>query len=336
MRLRFQEEAVDLLRGAIDIHIHSAPDLYCRILNDIELALRFSRLTRLFTGAGYDKMVVTGFSRGAYLTWALANKQTQTPKFRRHVKAIAPVDYAYKLNPDNFIVELFDMQTVACERAGFSEFVFGMGLYGNENGALINAAAGLAYLYPNDPSPLNPELTNSQFLKVAVGATYEIWKITMGGEITPWFHFSGVNFFDPEQTWPLLYTDEALMLDLALNHMPPYQSRGEQYDSQVVQCGMVDSPYDDYLSQIDIPVLSIEARGGFGVRDDYVTGETLGEYTLSLIGTPAEDKGSIVVELLDTSNVETAWLDFGHADLFFSDLAKPMVWDPMITWIKAQ
>ena len=38
MRLRFQEEALDLLRGAIDIHIHSAPDLYCRILNDIELA----------------------------------------------------------------------------------------------------------------------------------------------------------------------------------------------------------------------------------------------------------------------------------------------------------
>jgi len=38
MKLRFEKGVVDLLRGAIDIHIHSAPDLYCRILNDVELA----------------------------------------------------------------------------------------------------------------------------------------------------------------------------------------------------------------------------------------------------------------------------------------------------------
>jgi len=40
MRLRFKEQVMDLLHGAIDIHIHSAPDIYPRILNDIELALQ--------------------------------------------------------------------------------------------------------------------------------------------------------------------------------------------------------------------------------------------------------------------------------------------------------
>lgn len=40
MKLRFQEGVQDLLEGAIDIHIHSAPDVYPRILNDIELALQ--------------------------------------------------------------------------------------------------------------------------------------------------------------------------------------------------------------------------------------------------------------------------------------------------------
>ena len=39
MKLRFKEQVMDLLQGAIDIHIHSAPDVYPRILDDIELAL---------------------------------------------------------------------------------------------------------------------------------------------------------------------------------------------------------------------------------------------------------------------------------------------------------
>ncbi|MBT3254903.1 MAG: hypothetical protein HN366_00395 [Deltaproteobacteria bacterium] len=38
MKLRFKQPVMDLLCGAVDIHIHSAPDLYPRILNDIELA----------------------------------------------------------------------------------------------------------------------------------------------------------------------------------------------------------------------------------------------------------------------------------------------------------
>lgn len=38
MKLRFTQPVMDLLCGAVDIHIHSAPDVYPRILNDIELA----------------------------------------------------------------------------------------------------------------------------------------------------------------------------------------------------------------------------------------------------------------------------------------------------------
>ncbi len=38
MRLRFRTRVLDLLSGAIDIHIHSAPDVFPRILNDMELA----------------------------------------------------------------------------------------------------------------------------------------------------------------------------------------------------------------------------------------------------------------------------------------------------------
>jgi hypothetical protein len=38
MRLRFEKKILDLLEGSIDIHIHSAPDIYPRILNVMELA----------------------------------------------------------------------------------------------------------------------------------------------------------------------------------------------------------------------------------------------------------------------------------------------------------
>jgi hypothetical protein len=38
MNLRFEMPVMELLHGAIDIHIHSAPDVYPRIQNDFELA----------------------------------------------------------------------------------------------------------------------------------------------------------------------------------------------------------------------------------------------------------------------------------------------------------
>jgi len=39
MKFRFEKEVLALLEGSIDIHIHSAPDVYPRLLNDVELAL---------------------------------------------------------------------------------------------------------------------------------------------------------------------------------------------------------------------------------------------------------------------------------------------------------
>jgi len=39
MKFRFENKVTTLLEGAIDFHIHSAPDVYPRLLNDVELAL---------------------------------------------------------------------------------------------------------------------------------------------------------------------------------------------------------------------------------------------------------------------------------------------------------
>ena len=37
--LRFEKRVRELLEGAVDVHIHSAPDIFPRIMNDVELAL---------------------------------------------------------------------------------------------------------------------------------------------------------------------------------------------------------------------------------------------------------------------------------------------------------
>lgn len=37
MKLRFEPQVLSLLEGSVDLHIHSAPDVYARILNDVEL-----------------------------------------------------------------------------------------------------------------------------------------------------------------------------------------------------------------------------------------------------------------------------------------------------------
>jgi len=39
MKFRFDDTVTSLLEGAIDFHIHAAPDVYPRLLNDVELAL---------------------------------------------------------------------------------------------------------------------------------------------------------------------------------------------------------------------------------------------------------------------------------------------------------
>jgi hypothetical protein len=39
MKFRFEDNVTSLLEGAIDFHIHAAPDVYPRLLNDVELAL---------------------------------------------------------------------------------------------------------------------------------------------------------------------------------------------------------------------------------------------------------------------------------------------------------
>jgi hypothetical protein len=74
MKLRFDSQVLGLLEGSIDMHIHSAPDIYMRILNDIELA-------RQAQGMGMRAILVKNHFDGTAARARLATDETGFPVF---------------------------------------------------------------------------------------------------------------------------------------------------------------------------------------------------------------------------------------------------------------
>jgi hypothetical protein len=87
-------------------------------------------------------------------------------------------------------------------------------------------------------------------------------------------------------------------------------------------CSTTDSPYDDNLGIIQVPVLYVGAAGGFG---------QLGEYTSELLG--SKDIIKIMIQLHPADDVAN---DFGHMDPLTADEAPRLVWEPIHAWIVAR
>ncbi len=86
-----------------------------------------------------------------------------------------------------------------------------------------------------------------------------------------------------------------------------------------VSCPTIDTPYDDNLAEIKIPVLYIGHAGGFGA---------LGEYTPDLLG--SSDVTKMMIQFLSDADAAN---DFGHMEAFTADEAQQLVWEPMLKWI---
>jgi len=283
-------------------------------VSDIELTLSFARLARLLTGSGPGKMFVTGWSRGAHFTYALANKQAQIPPGLRQLKGIIPVDYAYKFDPA-------DEQSIdaACLRQAELQSLIGAGTYVNTMGKSGKTVAYLASVAPNSPSPLPGfELfTNKDVAMLFLGATH----VLEAHPTTPWMHWAGSQFglIGPGIPGPvaMLFSDFDYVIEIA-QAATPYYPEPEHLDEAILQCNFDDSSYDDHLGEIDVPVLYIGAAGGFG---------STGEYVLELLGGPTE---SLIVSLAPSPH-----MDFGHSDLYWGDQADLLAWQPMLDWILA-
>lgn len=282
-------------------------------LKDIKLSVKLARTIRGITGSGFDKILMLGHSRGAQFVYAYANEETQLPEQRRDLKGIIPVDMAYKFSPDNQ-----DFKQAALVRYQVFKSLYDSGAYYSEEGKNLKGIAYLAQNAPEEPSSLIPGFTNMQAALFALTATHATYQSPMEPH-TPFYHYLAGTFDSSGIPTGLQFANPDNILNNAFA-APSFQSLGEIIDGEAIMSDSIETPYDDYLGDIKIPVYYVGAAGGFG---EY------GTYTLTLLG--SSDKNSLIIQMYSP---EAAALDYGHADLFWADNAEKLVWKPIHKWIK--
>lgn len=281
-------------------------------VGDIRVALGVARAVRGVTGSGFDKMTLLGWSRGGMLAYAYANEETRLPEGLRQVKALVPVDIAYKFNAEHE-----EQRAAACQRYNLNKQLLDAGQYHSPQGVGVQTFGLLAASDPSGQSPIPgfPGLTNAQAALLVGSATHLLFAPFPP---VPGYHFNAGEFDASGLPTGLQFTREAYFYDY-LQTAAPFQSFTEQVEGEAIQCGEAEVPYDDRLAEITVPVYYVGAEGGFG---------SFGTDTLSRLG--SADVSSHVVQLQPSG---ARAIDFGHADLFLADNAREKVWSPIYNWI---
>jgi pimeloyl-ACP methyl ester carboxylesterase len=266
-------------------------------IDDLGIALEFMRRIRAITGSGHNKVALLGWSRGGMLGYAYLGQESTKPYGQRHVSNFAVADVYLKTNYEA-------ARAYACASVPSIQAALDVGIYAVDN-SILKVAGDLAIADPDGPSPLIPGLTNGQTIVLDAG-------IPRPG-YTPWYHYLGADL----SVLQLLYTEEELAY-VHYSRAAPYEPTKMVLEGVILFCDEEDSPYDDNLGDITVPVLYLGANGGFG---------QYGLYTTTLIG--SDDIESHIVSLTGVGEE-----DFGHTDLFLATEAESLVWRPLLDWIK--
>jgi hypothetical protein len=278
---------------------------------DVGLGLALARGVRAYTGNGTGRMVLLGWSRGATVSYAYLNGETQLSPDKRQVSGFIPVDMAYTFAPDEV-----QARQAACQTHAAVAQLQASGQYeGGQLGLTLQGIASLAVTQPEAPSALLPGSTNREMALLFGTATYAF----QNPAILPGYHWTGGQFSEVGLPTAMTWTSERFFFD-TLAQASPYQSIGEQVDTLAMWCGAPDVPYDDHLGQVTVPVLYVGAAGGVGSH---------GLHSLSLLG-------STEVSSLRVQRFPDAYraVDYGHVDLFLADDAEAAVWTPILDWVQ--
>jgi hypothetical protein len=290
---------------------------------DVGTGLRVAREVRRATGSGYGKMNLLGWSRGAMVSYAWLNAETQLPPGLRSVSGFIPVDMVMHFGP-----EAEQQRQWACTRAHLAEQQRQAGrLEGNLSGAgagLLIMQVGQAASYWPDvvAQPPLPPLSYRQ-LGFAVGAATFSFLTDAAHDIqpmVPFYHFTAGEFGPEGLPTGLKYVKPEQFFSL-LSAAHPYQDFAEVVEGEQLLCGEVDLPYDDHLSEVKVPVLYVGAGGGYGRYGEYTVTNLLGSKDVTL---------HRVQRLAEPARA----LDYGHADLFLASDAEQSVWAPIYRWMK--
>jgi hypothetical protein len=273
----------------------------------IQEGLAISRAVRFLTGSGFGKMNLLGYSFGGYLGYALLDEETQRPAWARNVAGYICADSFYKFDRSQFE----EQRLAVCSFYPVYQSLYDAGVYNGLFEPTFPTIGQLADDHPDDPSPYAPGLTNLQFALVSAADPFPAF--------SPWFHY-----------WAGVYDDATgLPVDLAYTPLPaaldffqqgfPFEPLVGSLEQIVVWCDDDDSPFDDHVGEIDVPVLYFGAAGGFGEA---------GFHTLDLLASTDKTIVNISVE----PPLET---DFAHIDLFTGEDAPDIAWPFVRNWIRS-
>jgi hypothetical protein len=278
---------------------------------DVGVGLSLARGVRAYTGNGNGRMALLGWSRGATVSYAYLNAETQQPPDKRHVSGFIPVDMPYTFAP-----EAVQERQAACQTHAVLAQARASGQYeGGQLGLTLQAIASLAIHQPTAPSAILPGGNNREVALLFGAATHAF----QNPVVIPGYHWTGGQFSAVGLPTALSWTRERLFLDTLLQ-ASPYQSIGEQVDTFAMWCGAPGVPYDDYLAQVKVPVLYVGAAGGAG---------GYGLYSLTRLGS-TDVSTHLVKRMPDLYRA----VDYGHLDLFLADDAPTAVWTPILDWVQ--
>jgi hypothetical protein len=275
--------------------------------------MSIARLIRGLTGQGVGRLNLLGYSYGVGVVYGAAGRETQEHPILRDIKGIIALDQLLKFEP---CAETADQRAIVCEAAAGFKAQLEAGTYQASQGVLLATIGALAANDPEGASPLPPfaGLTNYQ-AALLVGAS-------QSANGTPGWHFVSGKFDDPNVPIPsgLLYTQPARWIK-TISSVPPHQPLRTTYEMRACVCDEEDVSFDDYLSEIRVPILYLGAQGGFG---------TAGHYSASLTG--SHDITNYTVSL---QPADKRILDFGHGDIVLADDAPNLMWEPLRKWLAA-
>ena len=274
-----------------------------------EAALSFVRSMRVGTGQGKGKLHLLGLSYGASVAYALVGEETVQPRGLRNVKGMIALDGGVKNGNE---IE----REASCAAALNDQAIMESnppGSYASSLGLLFQQFGYLASEDPDAVSPFITFLTNWQ-ASLFVGASTELltggsWHL-VGGYLDEYAIPSGLRF-----------TDDQLWVGAMAASFPPYYPVRIDLDVDQLLCDTVDTPLDDHLAQITVPILHVGAKGGIGP----------GVYA-STTFTASRDVTTITVQLLPDADEA---MDFGHVDTVLARDAETLVWRPILGWIMA-
>ncbi|MGB7846860.1 MAG: hypothetical protein WBL63_14690 [Candidatus Acidiferrum sp.] len=274
-------------------------------VSDAQVALTIARAMRggPFEPAG--PLFLAGLSYGAQITYAIAANDAQHPPKLQNVKAIIPMD-------EGLVYVDPAIRAEGCDYLSYARGLIASGTYNYDNRSLWQMGQ-LAISDPHDISPFDSTLTNYQFALVVATSPED--------EAMPW-HFAGGYFDHTGMPIGLRYTNVRLWEDLLAHNEPPYNPVFVDVEGSAVQCGKPDpdAKVADHLDEVTVPILLIEAAGGFSHSSDYTA-----------TFTASHDVTILNVQLLSDDQQSE---DFGHVDLLTGYNAEYLVWQPILHWIK--